>query len=182
MLLTLSLVLSVLIGLLRRGRIQALGEHTWHRLLLPLIAFGLQVLAFLPDENATSAARLFAAALHITSYILLLTFVWVNRTAPFMWLTGLGLAANATVVAVNGGFMPVPADAYLGAASVYYNNATVLSHGQRLLLLADIFRTPAWIGLHQAFSVGDLMVTIGVFIVVQRLMTARQTAVSGGET
>jgi len=179
--LTAALVLAVLVGLLRRGRIRALGEYPWHQPLLPLVALGLQVIAFLPDENTSGAARLFAATLHIASYTLLLTFVWLNRAAPFLWLAGLGLAANSLAIAANGGFMPVPADAFLGSGSAYYNNAVLWSNGLRLLPLADVFRIPAWREVQYAFSAGDLLVAIGVFMGVQRLMTAQRTAHPGGE-
>jgi len=162
------LVLSLSLGFLRGGRLQALGEHPWRFPLLPLLALGVQVIAFLPDENASPVARTFAASLHLLSYLLLLVFVWMNRRTPWLWLVGIGLASNALVILANGGFMPVP-----GRPEGYYHNNTMGADAQaRLLFLADILRTPSWLPLARAFSVGDLLIALGVFALVQQLMVA----------
>ncbi|MDR7434373.1 MAG: DUF5317 domain-containing protein [Armatimonadota bacterium] len=168
MLLLAPLVLSLLLGFLRGGRIEALGEYRWRSALLPILALSLQIVAFLPDENASPLARAFTATLHVLSYFFLLAFVWMNRTTPWLWLVGLGLASNAVVILLNGGFMPVP-----GGPEGFYLNNTVRVNGQaRLLFLGDILHLPAWWPLARAFSVGDLLIALGIFALVQRLMAA----------
>lgn len=168
MLLLVPLILSLVLGFLRGGRLRALGEHPWRFPLLPILALGVQVIAFLPDENASPIARMFTATLHILSYLLLLAFVSLNRRTPWLWLVGIGLASNALVILANGGFMPVP-----GTPGGYYYNNTVRVYGQaNLWFLADILRAPPWIPWAGAFSVGDLMIAVGCFALVQRLITA----------
>lgn len=175
MLLLSVLILAVLIGLIRGGRLGAFGEHRWRARLLPFLAVGLQIVAFLPDESASTAARAFAAWLHGASYALALAFVWTNLRTAGMWLIGIGLIANAVVIAANGGFMPVPPDAP-GIANAeaairgLHNNVALMSKDTRFWFLGDVFQTPARLSFRWAFSVGDLAIGVGAFALVQHLM------------
>ncbi|MBI3975100.1 MAG: DUF5317 family protein [Armatimonadetes bacterium] len=175
MLLLSVLLLSLLVGLARGGSVLALGQQRWRFPLLPIIALGLQVVGFWPDESASQGARTLAGAFHVASYGIAFAFVWANRQTPWLWLLGLGLAANAVVIAANQGFMPVPPDGLGGTASSevarhgYYNNAVLLKEDTRLWFLGDVLRTPRWL-LGRAFSVGDGTIAVAVFIMVQHLM------------
>ncbi len=186
MLLLSVLILSLAIGTLRGGRLGALGEYRWRFPFLPFLALGVQVIAFLPDESASGSARTFAAFLHVLSYLLLLAFVFANRRTPWMWLMGLGLALNAVAIVANGGFMPASPYALLGTPSAdvslrgYYNNSVVMSRGTQLWFLGDVLRTPDWLLLRRAFSVGDLAIATGTFALVQHLMRRRGGTDRGG--
>ncbi len=182
MLLLSVVILALLVGVVRGGRISAFGGHRWRLPALPFLALGAQILAFLPDESASHPARMFAAVLHIVSYLIMLTFVWSNRRTSWIWLIGLGLAANTAVILANGGFMPVApsalegvADARVAAAGVH-NNSVLLDQGTRLWALGDVFQTPEWLPLRREFSGGDSLVAIGAFALVQRLMRAHRGA------
>src|SRR2546429_4299740 len=100
------LILALLAGLLRRGRLDVLSQHRWRLPALPFLGLGVQIVAFLPNEGASLLARTFASTLHVMSYLLLLAFIWANRRTAWIWLIGLGLAANAIAIGVNGGFLP----------------------------------------------------------------------------
>ncbi len=180
--------LSLLIGVLRGGRLTALGAHHWHAASLPFLAIGMQIVAFLPDESASAGARALAAWLHVTSYLLTLTFVWLNRQTPWMSLVGLGLAANAAVIITNGGFMPVASGVLLpGTPEVeagqreIVNNVMAMGARTSLRFLGDVIRTPEWLG-RRAFSLGDLAIAVGAFALVQRMMRPAATAPPGGAT
>ncbi len=154
----------------------AFSQHRWRWTLLPGLALGLQVLAFLPDASASEAARMYTAALHVLSYLLSLVFIWINRRMPWVWVIGVGLAANFTVIAANGGFMPVSPDALVGTSSApvalkaVHHNSRLMGEGTRLRFLADVFRTPDWFVIKRTFSLGDIMIGVGAFALVQRLM------------
>lgn len=172
------LFLSVVIGLLQGGRLSALGLHPWRHRFLPFVALALQVVAFLPDESASRVAQIFAASLHISSYVLLLAFVWANGTTPWVWLIGAGLAANGMAIVANGGFMPVAPSALAPSAPVrtlgMYNNSVLMTPGTRLWFLGDVVHLPHWFPVGalalQAFSIGDALIGIGLFLVVQGVM------------
>ena len=176
MLLSGVLILALLTGLLRRGHLDVLGQHRWRLPVLPLLGLGLQIVAFLPNESASLVARTFTSTLHLVSYLVLLAFIWANRRTAWIWLIGLGLAANAIAISVNGGFMPVAPSALEGmgtsevAATGVYNNSVLMTGETRMTMLSDIWRTPDWFPLRRAFSVGDILLAAGAFALVQRLM------------
>lgn len=181
------LVLSLAVGRLRGGRFNTLLQHRWSWPTWPLWAVAIQVVAFLPDESTSLAAKTFAASLHVLSYILLLAFVWANRRTRWMWLVGLGLVANAVAIIANGGFMPVSAEAFghsAGTASLAsgdpYNNIVRMRIGTRLWFLADVFETPDWLLIERTFSIGDLTIAAGTFALVQSLMVLGRRQQIGG--
>ena len=182
MLLLGALGLSLVVGVLRGGRIAPLAAQRWRGGLLPFLAVGVQVAAFWVDESATMGSRAFAAMMHADSYLLLLAFIWLNRQTPWAWLVGLGLVANAAVILLNGGFMPsAPGVLLPGTPGVeaaergIVNNIALMGPQTRLGFLADRFRIPDWIGLRRAFSIGDFMLAVGAFALVQRLMRPAAT-------
>ncbi len=186
MLLVNVLLLSLMVGMIRGGQMSAFSHHRWRWPLLPGLAIVLQVFAFLPDASASAAARLFTASLHVISYLLNLTFIWINRRMPWVWLIGIGLAANFIVIGANGGFMPVSPEALVGTSSApvalkgVHNNSMLMGEGTRLRFLADVFRTPDWFWIKRAFSLGDVMIGLGTFALVQRLMRPDGVPDSGG--
>jgi hypothetical protein len=185
MLLLSVLATAVLVGVMRGGRLGVLGEHPWRARFLPFLAVSLQIVAFLPDESASLGTRTFAAWLHGASYGLVLAFVWANLRAPWMWLIGCGLVANAIVIFANGGFMPVQpgAPGFANAEAAVkglYNNVALVSQHTRFWLLGDIFETPGWVPLRGAFSIGDLAIGVGGFALVQRLMRTPPAGDHGG--
>lgn len=178
-----ALVAAIALGLLVGGRLDGLARYKWRAIVLPFVALALQVVAFLPDESASAQMRLFAAALHVASYVATLTFVYLNRRAPWMWSIGLGVAANALVIVANGGFMPASQAALVGSphpiAEVgVHNNSVLMSEGTRLAFLADVFRTPDWLPFRRALSVGDLFIMGGTFGLILSLMRRRRAEVA----
>src|SRR5438445_11486681 len=176
MLLSGVLILALLAGLLRRGRLAALSQHGWRLPALPCLGLGLQIVAFLPNESASLVARTFTSTLHLVSYLVLLAFIWANRRTAWIWMIGLGLAANAIAISVNGGFMPVAPSALEGmgtsevAATGVYNNSVLMTGETRMTMPSDVLPTPDWFPPRCAFSMGDILVAAGAVVLVQRLM------------
>src|SRR5207247_4825774 len=128
MLLSGVLILALLAGLLRRGRLDVLSQHRWRLPALPCLGLGVQIVAFLPNESASLLARTFASTLHMLSYLLLLAFIWANRRTAWIWLIGLGLAANAIAIGVNGGLVAVAPVALAGMGTCVPGAGGVLHH------------------------------------------------------
>jgi hypothetical protein len=123
------------------------------------IAFLPQWLAFnLPLTRRLTTDNLAAAAL-VSSQALLLVFAWFNRIQPGFWALGTGLMLNLTVIALNGGFMPVspeavaellpdtPADAWQVGERVGWNIVLPVTD-TRLWWLSDHLLLPAWPVFH----------------------------------
>ena len=138
------------------------------------IAFLPQWLAFnLPVTRRLTTDNLAAAAL-VSSQALLLVFAWYNRKQPGFWALGAGLALNLTVIALNGGLMPVspgvvaellpdtPADDWQVSERVGWNIVLPVTY-TRLWWLSDHLLLPAWFPYRKALSVGDLLIAAGAF-------------------
>lgn len=101
-----------------------------------------------------------AVAFVLVSYLPLLLFVWLNREMAGMWIAGLGILMNFTVIVLNSG-MPVlteaveiaggSGDLVLGAKHV------ILDESTRLPFLADIIPLPGAV-----LSLGDVFLAIGI--------------------
>ena len=90
---------------------------------------------------------------------------------PGAWLVGLGSLLNAAVTLINGG-MPVDpgALAISGKAAPSDGLHVILGPATRLPFLADVLLIPV---LNNIYSVGDVVLAIGGFWMVFRLVRSR---------
>ncbi len=157
----LALVVSMIVGLMRGGKLRNLTEmrvKLWW--LLPLGFLVLAASSLVPDDNPE-----LAVGLVLGSYVPLLLFVWLNRNLTGIWIAGIGILMNFTVIAANGG-MPVlleaariageSGDLVLDAKHVLLDNAT------RIPFLADIIPLPGAV-----LSLGDVFLAIGVAVFLE---------------
>ena len=131
------------------------------------------VTIYLPSARENTPDWLAAASL-ITSQALLLVFALLNRHLVGMSILIVGAALNLTVIAANGGFMPIsPHTAgQLVSQEVLEGISTGSRFGTKDILLrpqetrfewlADRFLTPGWFRYQAAFSLGDVFIAIGV--------------------
>jgi hypothetical protein len=155
-------VLSVFAG---RGRLSALADIPLRGTGLVATALGTQVLlvSVIPD-----AVEHVGAAIHLATYGLLAAFIWLNRRIPGMVVLAAGAGLNAAAISANGGVMPASPSA-LAAAGMpaekpgeFANSAVV--DGSALSWLGDVFAVPhAW-PLSNVFSVGDVLIAVGLFV------------------
>ena len=173
-----TLILALLISLLCGGKISRLGE-------IVLRDFWLVPLALLIQSGVYWAAvrgiglgpSWLIQSLGTGSYFLLLFFTWRNRACPGMrWIT-LGILLNTIVIGINGGVMPVD-PVFLSEES---RNALLEGQGTHGLMtsmthlsfLADRYYLDI-LGLRrQVFSVGDILIDIGIFSLVLRTMVRK---------
>ncbi|HQV63660.1 MAG TPA: DUF5317 domain-containing protein [Anaerolineales bacterium] len=132
------------------------------------------ILLYLPYFRIRVSDRVSAACLLI-SLLVFVGFAWVNRSLPGMRILLIGLALNLTVMAANGGFMPISPQ----TAGQLVPDGTLLDFQSgdrfgvkdiylppletRFEWLADRFLTPAWFSYRAAFSLGDVFIAIGAF-------------------
>lgn len=185
MILVVLLVLAVATVPLAGGRLGALVDLRFRAVWLLGLAFGIQAaLALLPGE--TSDLRL---AVHAASYPMGLAFVWLNRDVPGLWLIAAGALANGIAIVANGGVMPTTTDALEAAGldvdpSVFANSAALAD--PRLLFLGDVFAIPSWLPFANVFSVGDVLIAVGVAYTVHAVcgshLVPRRSRGSGPKT
>jgi hypothetical protein len=175
------LLLAVALGL-----IAGLGWARWRGLSYqpPALQYlWLVFIAFLPQFAILYIPNIrqqvpdgWAAALLTASQILLLAFAWLNRKLPGIKILLLGAALNFTVMAANGGFMPIspqtasrliPQEIPPGER---FGTKDILLHPEdtRFEWLADRFLPPVWSPYQVAFSLGDVFIALGVFLLLVR--------------
>jgi hypothetical protein len=144
---------------------------------LVLLAFLPQWLVFFWSRTRTFVTDQTAAVVLVSSLGLLLIFAWANRRQRAFWWLGLGLLLNLLVILLNGGLMPMnpetlsqlrpsaqaPEDWQLGRWLSNSKDIVLLEEDTRLAWLSDRFLIPDWFPTRAAFSLGDVLISIGAF-------------------
>lgn len=147
----------------------AAPQHIW----LILVATLPQILAFFLPAIRERIPNQCIPFILIGSQLILLVFVWLNRDIPGMWVMGLGLLLNLVVISLNGGWMPITPETLesqdapdgswqIGSRHGYSKDIVLTREATRLWLLSDILTLPQWIPYHVAFSIGDVVIALGV--------------------
>lgn len=172
MLLGVVFLLCLLTVPLARGRVSALGELELRRPWLALAGIGLQVVIVSLVPGGSAGLH---EAIHIASYALLGACAWANRRIPGVPLIALGGLLNAIVIVVNGGVMPADPALVVEAAQRggegFVNSGVVGS--PHLLFLGDIIATPRSWPMANVYSVGDLVILLGVLVLLHRVSGSR---------
>jgi hypothetical protein len=151
----------MIVGVLLRGRLERLSNlhFRW-----PWLAIGgLLVQAALFTEAGFAAAGSLAPAIYVVSTAAVLVAVLRNWAMPGMAIVALGALSNLAAILANGGSMPADIGALgtAGLAAGGHTNSVVLEH-PALQPLTDIFAVPAWVPFANVFSVGDVLIAIGI--------------------
>lgn len=150
---------------------------------LPLVAGALLVqvlvISVVPD-----APEGLLTSLHLLTYVVALSFVALNLDLRGLWVVGLGGLLNFVAIAANGGVMPASRAALRQAgrtveAHRFENSAAV--RDAKLGFLGDVFAMPAAWPLANVFSIGDVLIVVGIGIVVHQACGSRLTAAGRAE-
>jgi len=170
---------SLIVALIRKGKLGRLANIPLKRLELIILAFLIQFGLVLLGKKAFSFLLNWGAYLHILSYLLLLVAMWYNRHIREMKIIGLGILINFIVILANGGEMPVSTHALLKAhledflhllSSKTYVIYTILTDNARLKFLADVIPLPPPYPRPRVLSIGDIIMAVGLFLLIQREM------------
>lgn len=164
--LALVLFLALATAMLRGGRLTNLGDIEMKAWWLLLVGFGLQAATrFLPD---TEWAETVGLIMVLGSFFLLMILVVVNRDRPGMWLAGVGVLMNFTVISLNGG-MPVLAEAAQVASGFTESTPDIVASFKHVVMdettlltaFADVI--PIRLAGHgQVISLGDVFLAVGL--------------------
>lgn len=107
-----------------------------------------------------------APVLHILTYVVAIGFLWINRAMPGALIVGVGALSNGLTIALNGGVLPARpaavAAAGLGDDANFANSAVV--EDPVLPWLGDVFAWPEPLPLANTFSLGDVLIVLGVMV------------------
>ena len=110
--------------------------------------------------------------IYMLSTAVVIVSVLLNLRIPGMALVALGAISNLVAIVLNGGYMPADAGAMaaLGkTAPTTYSNSAIVAEPV-LKPLTDIFALPTWLPFHNVFSVGDVLIAVGVVVVIVAAM------------
>lgn len=177
MILLLAVIAGIIAGVLRawvRKKEYHIAEL--EMIWLVFLAVVPQIFAFHIVRTALIIPDIVASGILIYSQIILLIFIWVNRSHPGIWVLGAGLGLNLAVILVNGGWMPIspakvhalvpnaPIGTWLTGERLGITKDFVLPvHETHLWFLSDRFLFPNWFPWRVAFSPGDVFIAIGAF-------------------
>jgi hypothetical protein len=120
-------------------------------------------------------------AVHVGTYALAALFLVANWRVPGVWLVALGGACNGVTIALNGGTLPARLPALRAAGLPIdrdrFVNSGVMDHA-KLWWLGDVFYVPKGFPLANVFSVGDVLLVVGAFVVVHGLARRQPEAVA----
>jgi hypothetical protein len=159
-------VVSMLVAVLRGGKLANLADlhlSGWWMLVLVL---GMQIGATAaPDDGSRLPVILVMA-----SFVPLLAVVWLNKDQQGLWIAGIGILMNFTVIGANNG-MPVLAQAVELAGGTFDPSAldpkhVVLDDSTELAFLADIIPFPG-----SVISLGDVFLALGLGVFVEDHLT-----------
>ncbi len=182
MILVLAVVIGMGVALLRGGKLHRLADVQFRLGWLAILALLLQMYVIYYPAERIQMERSLHATLLMGSYAALAIVVLVNRRIPGMPIIGLGLLLNLAVMAANGGYMPVTREAIITTGTRVEDElppeGSRLSRSKDVLLSAD--QTQLWIlsdvitapkmPLARVYSVGDLVVATGAFVLLQVAM------------
>ena len=166
MILGIAYLLCLLSVPLAGGRLSALADVQLRRTWLAGAAIAIQIgiVSLFPGDLGS-----FGEPLHILSYLLLGAFAWANRRIAGLPIVALGGLLNFVCITVNGGVMPADPDALAAIgrspSSDEFINSTALAD-PKLAFLGDIIPTPASWPVSNVYSVGDLLILTGAFVLL----------------
>jgi hypothetical protein len=156
---------GVVAGVLLRGRLEHLASIRFRLWWLAVVALAVQVALFSPlaDGLLDGAPRL----VYVGSTIIVAVVVLANLLVPGVPLIAIGAALNLAAIVANGGAMPASETALATAGiSIGDHTNSVVTTTPALQPLTDVFALPAWVPLANVFSVGDVLIGLGLAVAI----------------
>ena len=158
---------------------------------LVYLAFLPQLIAFfLPTTRQLISDNLVSIIL-VSSLIILLLFSLLNIKKSSFWPISLGFLLNFLAIIMNGGFMPISLEmvkrltsntntSWIVGQRFGYTKDVILSPElTRLFVLTDRLTLPDWINYRVAFSIGDVLISIGVIWLLWMLGSENKQVLTG---
>jgi hypothetical protein len=161
-----AVLIGLVAGLLLGGRPAGLGNLQFRFAWLAVLGFGVQVVIFsgpVSDRIGWLGVPAYVASTGLVFFVLL-----VNIRIPGLPIVALGAACNLVAIVANGGYMPAASSALATAGRVPpagYSNSAVVTDPV-LAPLTDLFALPAWLPFSNVFSVGDVLIGVGIAVAI----------------
>jgi hypothetical protein len=165
-----AVLAGIAIGSVFRGRLEALAEIRFRWGWLAIVALAIQLVLFSPlaGDRLGDAGRW----IYVGSTALVILVVAANIRLRGLPLVLVGAASNILAIVANGGSMPASPGALAAVGQTVGDGPTnsVVVAKPALEPLTDIFAMPAWLPLANIFSVGDVLIGIGIALAIAAAM------------
>ncbi len=161
-----AVLAGVVVGFLLGGRLENLGHLRIRGWPIAFAALAIQLVLF--TDAGSSLVGAAAPAIYLGSTAAVLAVVVWNIRIPGLALVALGAASNLLAIIANGGVMPADPGAMASLGEEVgpgYSNSAIVADPV-LRPLTDIFAMPAWMPLANVFSIGDVLIGIGIAIAI----------------
>jgi hypothetical protein len=175
-----ALAAGLLLGLLLGGSIEALGNLRFRWPWLAIGGLAVQIALF--TDPLASVVGSAGPPIYVASTVAVLVAVLRNIQLRGLILVAGGALSNLAAIIANGGYMPADpgavAIAGLPPKAGFSNSITTTDPALRPL--TDQFALPAWVPLANVFSVGDVLIAMGVVVVLVAGMRRERPAQKAG--
>jgi hypothetical protein len=162
-----AIPIGIALGLVMGGRLDRLGELRFEWGWLAVVGLAIQIVLFSGFFDA-GLGRGVGEAIYVASTGAVLVAVWRNLRVPGLPVVAVGAISNLAAIVANEGIMPTTAEA-LAAAGMGpddgFSNSGVVAD-PALAPLTDIFALPPWLPLSNVFSIGDVLIGLGIVLVI----------------
>jgi len=172
------IIISIIIGLLRKGKLSSLSQISLKRIELIVLACLIQGgIIFLGSKEIKFV-------LDYIPYMIIFSF-WYNKTLKGIKIIALGIIFNFIVIVANGGHMPVLLSSLYKAGlndfALVLKEGTYITHvliSEKTLFrfLADVIPLSPPSPDPSVVSAGDFLMFYGVFSLIQNAMLKRQNS------
>ncbi len=152
---------GILAGLAIGGRLGNLSTLRFRWGWLAVAGLVVQLVLFTPTGDALAGNA--GPPIYLASTLAVFVAVLRNIRLPGMPVVLFGSLSNLLAISANGGFMPADANAMeiAGLPPGDHANSVVLAD-PALRPLTDIFALPSWLPMANVFSIGDVLIAVGI--------------------
>ena len=161
-----AVLMGLVLGFVLGGRLSGLATIDFRWPWLAIGGFLVQVVLF--SDPVSERVGDLGAPIYVASTTAVLIAVIRNVRIPGMAIVALGAASNLAAIVANGGYMPASEGALValgGGLNQGYTNSAVVAD-PLLEPLTDVFALPTWLPFANVFSIGDVLIAVGVVVVI----------------
>ncbi|MEL7569375.1 MAG: DUF5317 domain-containing protein [Eubacteriaceae bacterium] len=180
------ILLSFIIALIRKGKFKNIISYNIKFkivfLLYLIVHAGLVFFGYLLPAQIADYSML----IYLLSYLLLLAFLARNIGKYEYIIILIGVFLNFAVTFLNGGKMPLSLDAAVitglaDSGNVFLSKMHLISYAMdsstKLSILGDIIPMPSAYPFRIVLSAGDIIISLGAFIAVQRMFVRKNSSI-----
>lgn len=176
-----AIPIGIVVGYLLGGRLERLSHLRFRWAPLALLGLAAQVALF--SDPLAEVVGDAGPPIYVASTAAVLGAVLRNIGIPGIAIVALGACSNLVAIVANGGYMPADPDALasIGGVAPGYSNSSVVTD-PAFGPLTDIFVLPAWVPFANVFSVGDVLIGLGVAVAIVVGMRADRVIGAAGSS